>query len=866
MMKRINHAARWLLPALALGLAGRAHATSTLLTVNYSNLMARADLVYARAVERSEAGLPIGNGRMGMLVWTTPAAMKFQINRVDVFANNSASDSFPERHTDYCGGCGFVEIESADSAMPIFPTANTAQHLSCYDGLATVTGNGVKTRTLAWNEKDVIAVEVTDERAAPADLRVNLRMLRAPLVTTLQHTATSKLDDRNGQILLTQQFAEGDYYCGSAVAVRVVGRAAKVQRGGAGELRLVTPAGRGTFLVLIASAASFDRGVDLAARALGQLAAVPASGFAGLLESNRTWWREFWSKSFVHLQSADGVAAELERNYTYYLYLMAATSRGTLPTKFNGMLWTTGGDQRQWGGLFWGANQSCLYNNALLAANHPELLTPHFDMISGMMDAGARAAREQWGSRGIFIPETVAFDGLAPLPADIAAEMRALYLLQKPWETVSPRFRDYAATKQPHSSRWNWMSGGRWEAGRWIPAERGGGPYGPVTHIFSRGAKYAYQFWVQYEYTQDQTWLRDRAYPLLKGVAEFYRHYPNVKKGADGRYHIHHVNSNESIWGARDPDEEIAAMRGVFPVAIKAAEILNVDAGLRSEWQEFLTQLAPWPRSDDPAALPSRPTNAAPIWIRGLPPVVQGNPSGRPDGNTMPHWFFDLCTMESDAETFKIGDATLGSTTGRRVGVLSKVPLVAAIMGRADGVRTLIPAQFRTNERGVVLANRMDAREGPQTTSAQRLGNASDALRTALCQDLPAGPGQPSVIRVFPAWPKEWEAEYTLLCRGGFLVTSAMRNGGVEFVEIQSQSGGECRLRNPWGKTEVTFYRDGRRGERVKPDPSGLLRFNTSPRENIVCVRSGDTPQQFQRMVLLTAHPNDARASSNHDN
>jgi hypothetical protein len=179
----------------------------------------------------------------------------------------------------------------------------------------------------------------------------------------------------------------------------------------------------------------------------------------------------------------------------------------------------------------------------------------------------------------------------------------------------------------------------------------------------------------------------------------------------------------------------------------------------------------------------------------------------------MPEWFFDLCTPESDAGTVRIGDATLGDTKSRSVGVLSKIPLVAAIMGRADAVRTLVPAQCNIADHSPVLANRMDLREGAQTTSAQRLGNASDALHSALCCDLPAGPGQPSVLRVFAAWPKEWDAEYTLLCRGGFLVTSAMRKGCIEFVEIQSQLGGVCRLRNPWPGQTLTLQRKGRKGE-----------------------------------------------------
>ncbi len=208
-----------------------------------------------------------------------------------------------------------------------------------------------------------------------------------------------------------------------------------------------------------------------------------------------------------------------------------------------------------------------------------------------------------------YIPETVAFDGLAKLPDDIAAEMRELYLLKKPWDQRSEKFLAVARTGQPYSSRWNWMGGGKYVEGVWQPTERGGGPYGPVTHIFSRGAKIAYTYWQRYEYTLDKTWLRDRAYPMLKGVAEFYRNYPNIQKGDDGKYHIHHVNSNESVQGGRDPDEEIASIMGILPAVIKASEILGVDAEMRPVWKEFLANLAPLPTGGN-----------LPVWIRALPP------------------------------------------------------------------------------------------------------------------------------------------------------------------------------------------------------------------------------------------------------
>jgi len=95
---------------LGAGLAGAARATnaardnpdspSSLSAVDFRRLVSRADLVYEKPVLRSEEGIPIGNGRMGTLVWTTPQQLRFQINRLDVYGNNCAANSFFERHND----------------------------------------------------------------------------------------------------------------------------------------------------------------------------------------------------------------------------------------------------------------------------------------------------------------------------------------------------------------------------------------------------------------------------------------------------------------------------------------------------------------------------------------------------------------------------------------------------------------------------------------------------------------------------------------------------------------------------------------------------------------------------------------------
>ena len=98
--------------------------------------------------------------------------------------------------------------------------------------------------------------------------------------------------------------------------------------------------------------------------------------------------------------------------------------------------------------------------------------------------------------------------------------------------------------------------------------------------VFS-GAQIAWHHWRHYQYTLDEAFLRERAYPLIRGVAEFYRTFPNLRRGEDGRDHLHLLNDQELLWGVRDPHNEIWAARGMLTHALHASRILDVDAALR---------------------------------------------------------------------------------------------------------------------------------------------------------------------------------------------------------------------------------------------------------------------------------------------
>jgi hypothetical protein len=851
-------------------------ASGPVFQVDQRALLAPADLVYSKPAPRSEEGIPVGNGRMGTLVWTTPASLRMQINRVDVYGNDSYTNSFFERHNDYCGGCGYVDVVCAGAGSDTFPASGFSQRLSMADGMLSIDGKGVSARLVAWPNQDVIAIAISDDRSAPEPIEVVLRMLRYDqkyfggqletfvrdhivTVRNRNHTAASRLQVDGDRIVLTQDFREGQFCCKSAIAIAVAGRSARPRLLNETELRLVAPAGKGGFTILIASAATFDPKEDVAATALQTLRGGVQRGFDVLARETSDWWRDFWGRGVVRLHSADGEADFVQNHYNYFLYLMAASSRGKYPPKFNGMIFNTGGDLRTWGAQHWYANLSCYYE-AIFASNRWELLDPVYQMYFGMYDASAVAAEQQWGSKGIYIAETSYFNGLAKLPDEIASEMRDLYLLSKPWSQKSAEFTRFSETKHPHSSRWNWNQAAEWVNGQLVVKERGFGPYGAVNHIFGSNAKIAYYFWRRYEYTLDRNWLRDRAYPMLKGAVEFYRNYPKVKKGADGKYHIHDVNSNESVYGARDTDEDMSAMRGVTAALLRASEVLDVDAQMRSVWREFLDNLAPIPTSDHPEAL--KPANyAGPrVFVRGLKPAIKEG-GFLPDGNSMPMFVFDLCNVEAkDRALFETARNTFqaalrnGLTPKTQVGVLSKLAIAAASVGRADAVRIMVPNQMRllTQERstaykgGGALDNRMSLREGPQAIDAQRLGRASEALHLALLQSNPPAPGEDPIVRVFPAWPADWDAQFTLGARGGFLVSSSMQGGRVEMVALESRAGAPCKLCNPWGEGAVDLYRNGAKAERLT---GSLLEFRTTRGERIVVVASGSPPDQYKRSI-----------------
>jgi hypothetical protein len=780
-------------------------AGESLIQVNRRNQVSRADLVFDSPAARPEEGMPVGNGRMGGLVWTTPSALKLQINRVDVHAMDSTTVSFPRADSDYSSVCGYLDINVVDAGEDVFTGPAFRQHLSLYEALMTAQGQGLTARVLAWPNGDVMAVEIDEQRDRPAAINIDLRMLRYQMqytsgrtyelaknhtvvFRTAAHTATSILGVHDGRITLTQQFREGDFYGSSAVAMGVLGRPSRARYLNQSTVQLSAAPGKGRFTILIASAASDNPAQDTAALALAQLQAAAPKGFEGLRKETGEWWSNFWARGMVYMHSDSGQADFVEQNYTYFLYLMGSSSRGDFPPRFGGMLWFTDGDMTRWGSQHWWANTNAYYSN-LMPANRLELMDPMFKMYFNMYETCALAARQQWGTQGIWIPETTFFNGPEKLPDDIAQELQDLMLVRKPWEQRSQKFDWYANNKNRHNSRWNFRADGDWVHGYYVFKPKGSGAFGHTSHILGVASRIANLAWQRYQLTLDETWLRQRAYPLIKGAAEFYRHFPNLQKGEDGIYHINHTNSGESAWNSRDAPYEVSCMHMIFPLAIRASQVLGVDAELRPIWQEIKDHLVPMS-------------------------------SGRGGGGG--------------------GERAYGAFVYGGPGVIEPIGPEPELKSRFLGFNRL--ASF-IDDKGIggaqIFRNRLRLREGPGAIDAEHLGGLSSGIHSTMLASRPESLTNEEPISIFNRWPKDWDAAFSLLARGAFVVSSAQKGGKIPLVEILSQAGGPCRLVNPWGGGEVTLYRNSRKAE----DLSGeTLAFPTAKGETIVVAPKGSTP------------------------
>jgi hypothetical protein len=306
--------------------------------------------------------------------------------------------------------------------------------------------------------------------------------------------------------------------------------------------------------------------------------------------------------------------------------------------------------------------------------------------------------------------------------------------------------------------------------------------------------------WWHYEFTQDRDDLEKRIYPIVRGAAQFYANY--MTRGADGKYHIYPTFSPEqkpTIW-CRDATMDLAMARYTLRAAIRASEILHVDAETRAVWQERLENTAPYP-SDDQGILEAEGDQRD--YLIGHDAII--------------HCVHPAVEYSADDPLYE----KLLAQTQNRLGLydgasFSKPHLAMCAAWLLKSPKawdllydTVLAMYIKPN--GFGSLRRMSFKKD----LAHKDNLQKNTAAAPIFQDVTAGAvgvvnemllqSQADAVRVFPALPNEIDAAFERMrARGAFLVSAARREGTVEFVTIDAEKDGLMRLVNPWLGKEVS--------------------------------------------------------------
>jgi alpha-L-fucosidase 2 len=316
----------------------------------------------------------------------------------------------------------------------------------------------------------------------------------------------------------------------------------------------------------------------------------------------------------------------------------------------------------------------------------------------------------------------------------------------------------------------------------------------------------ALTLWDHYEFTRDAEYLRRTVYPVLKGAAEFTADF--LVPSPEGFLVTSPSHSPENAY--IDPktgkpimltygatiDIEIA--RALFDSAIRAAEILGIDAVFAARLSQVRAKLPPfrvgkhgnireWIEDFDER----EPGHRHMSHLLGLYPL----PLFTPDS---PEFF----AAARNAIERRLANG--GGQTG-----WSRAWIVCFYARLLDGETAR--ANLLTLLRKSTLSNLFDTH--PPFQIDGNFGGAAGIAEMLL-------QSHQGLIRLLPALPSAWKNGHVrgLVARGAFEISMIWREGKIERLEVLSKRGGMLKLANPFRGRE-----SGIRATGAKLGPAAFL-------------------------------------------
>jgi len=193
--------------------------------------------------------------------------------------------------------------------------------------------------------------------------------------------------------------------------------------------------------------------IDIWKNELNNIVNDAAANSSTALQKTKTWWQQFWNRSYVIIEGRDSFVS---RNYNLFRYMLGCNAYGKWPTKFNGGLFVFdpvfvksnqpypySPDFRLWGGGTMTAQNQRLVYYPMIKSGDFDMLKPQFDFyLNALRNAELRSA-VYWRHKGACFTEQIENFGLPNIfeynlkrPSDYDAGLEYNAWLEYLWDTV----------------------------------------------------------------------------------------------------------------------------------------------------------------------------------------------------------------------------------------------------------------------------------------------------------------------------------------------------------------------------------------------------------------------------------------------
>lgn len=792
------------------------------MNINWRQFLAQHDVVYEQQSRIWQDGFPLGNGSLGVMAYE-PHHLEYTINKNDVWdyrhpkfrrhslehvrrlaerirrkgeSNQAFVDEMNKEDGVGAGNypcpktCGLLRIRFGHNSV-FAPGHRITKRLSLYDGVLRTSLDKhlshPRVSSFVCAEDDVFVVSVQQVSAMVAFHNV-VDISRAPDANMPPAVKKAKGDT----LWLEQHFPDGFRY---VLMARIVPTGHMVMDDlfretvqkqwwsvikpsehieGQVEGEYAVAPVAGSFDVYTTVVTSREAS-DPVAAARQRLASAVGKGVKRLQAEHTRWWANFWKASYVGF--ADPF---LEQLWYISLYNLASSVRGTPVSGLCGLWYGPMDTPSQivpWLGFYTNNYNMQLPVMPTLRANHPELAAGTHRTLLAQLPAARRNARRLYGLPG----------ACYPLSADPTGDEITC---------------------------------------------------GPNRFCQTSGPYWGMLLWRHYEYTKDESFLRETAYPILREVAIFFRRYLRWDE-KDQRYCLELSQSGEQAYiHLQNPIDTLAYLKATFKAAIAAAAKLGRDKQEVVHWRHALDHFPAYPMTDGEfVALCGLPANHL-DHVRVSAPFF---PCGEIDPIQMPEWR-SACLRDLEKMTFwnRRFSSNRGCHAGY-TGFVFHIGMPACWLGKKTEawyyLEQLLRANLKPNglisHNGSILADSHlsernidqipqahvyhDLDTEPLTareTQTGRLLEESTENLDAHDTMFPAQEGPATylylvgemllqshagLLRFFPGLPDKKDAQFAdLRAEGPTLVSAARVGGKVLFIRLKALADVEWKIKNPW--------------------------------------------------------------------